>query len=72
VATSLERADAARQHPLLTPDDIAEILGVSRQYVLKTLVFERRIDFVKIGGHVRFEPAAVEKLIKAGRTEATS
>jgi excisionase family DNA binding protein len=63
-------AAPTRQEPLLTPDDVAEILGVSRVYVMKTLVFERRIDFVKVGGHVRFEPGAVEKLVKAGRTEA--
>jgi excisionase family DNA binding protein len=36
---------------LITPDEVADILGVSRQYVLKTLVFERRIAYIKIGGH---------------------
>jgi excisionase family DNA binding protein len=49
---------------------VAEILGVSRVYVMKTLVFERRIDFIKVGGHVRFSPEAIDKLIAANITEA--
>jgi excisionase family DNA binding protein len=70
LATTLGRAQLPRQPMLLTPDDVADALQVTRDYVLKNLVFERRIDFIKIGGHVRFEPAALEKLIQTGRTEA--
>jgi excisionase family DNA binding protein len=57
---------------LLTPDDVAQTLGVKRDYVLKTLVYQRRIDYVKVGGHVRFTPEAIDKLIAANTTEAAS
>ena len=69
MASTLPVATSARQ-PLLTQEDVAEILGVSRDYVAKTLVFQRHIDFIKIGGKVRFEPDAVEKLINSRRIEA--
>jgi excisionase family DNA binding protein len=59
----------ARQ-TLLTPDDVAGVLGVSRDYVLKTLVYQRRIEFIKVGGFVRFAPEAIDKLIAANTTEA--
>jgi excisionase family DNA binding protein len=55
---------------LLTPDDVAQTLGVKRDYVLKILVYQRRLAFVKVGGHVRFTPEAVDKLIAANTTEA--
>jgi excisionase family DNA binding protein len=63
-------AAQTRQEPLLTPDDVAEILDVSRIYVMKTLCYERRIDFIKIGGKIRFERAAVDKFINERRVEA--
>jgi hypothetical protein len=38
--------------------------------VIKVLCYQRRIEFVKIGGHVRFDPTAVDKLIAANTTQA--
>ena len=61
---------SARQQPLLTPDDIAAILGVKRDYVLKTLIYQRRIDHIKVGGHVRFTPEAVDRFLHANTREA--
>ena len=69
MASTVQDAPAARQR-LLTLEDVAEILDVSRDYVLKNLCYERRIDYIKIGGKIRFEPAAVEKLINTRRVEA--
>jgi excisionase family DNA binding protein len=57
---------------LLTPDEVAQALQVTRDYVLKTLCYERRLEFVKIGGHVRFRPEAVQKLIDASTVEVAS
>lgn len=63
---------SARQQPLLTPDDIAAVLGVTRDYVIKTLIYERRIDHIKVGGHARFTPEALDKYLKANTREAAS
>jgi excisionase family DNA binding protein len=51
VTTTLDRSGFGSSITVDTPDEVADILGVSRQYVLKTLVFERRIAYIKIGGH---------------------
>lgn len=59
---------SARQ-PLLTPDDVAAILGVKRDYVIKTLIYQRRIDHTKVGGHIRFTPEAIDKYIAANTRE---
>lgn len=47
--------------PLLTPDEVAALLSVSRRkaYALKDI-----IGHVAIGGNVRFEPEAVQAYIE--------
>ena len=53
---------------LLDIDGLASMLGVSERFV-RRLVEERRIPFLKIGRHVRFEPAEVESWIRSSRIE---
>jgi excisionase family DNA binding protein len=54
---------------LIDVEAVARRLGVTVRFV-RRLVFERRIAYVKVGRHVRFEPAVVERWIAEGRQEA--
>jgi excisionase family DNA binding protein len=53
---------------LLTVEQAAERLGTSMRFV-RRLVAERRIAYVKVGRHVRLDPADVEAFIAASRVE---
>jgi excisionase family DNA binding protein len=53
---------------LLTVEQAAERLGTSVRFV-RRLVAERRIAYVKVGRHVRLDPADVEAFIGASRVE---
>ncbi len=53
---------------LLDIDALAHRLAVSPRFV-RRLVEERRIRFLKIGRHVRFDPADVQRWIEAQRVE---
>jgi excisionase family DNA binding protein len=53
---------------LLTVDAVAERLSTSVRFV-RRLVAERRIEFVKIGRHVRITESALAEFIDAGRIE---
>jgi excisionase family DNA binding protein len=53
---------------LLTVEQAAERLGTSVRF-LRRLVAERRIAYVKVGRHVRLDPADVEAFIAASRVE---
>jgi excisionase family DNA binding protein len=59
------RSDSSSR--LLTVDQVAERLNVSVAYVRRRLIFEQRIEYVKIGRHVRIEEAELEAFIDAGR-----
>ena len=54
---------------LLTVEAAAERLSTSTRFV-RRLIAERRIEFVKIGRHVRISEAALVQFIEAGRVEA--
>ena len=54
---------------LLTVEATAERLSTSTRFV-RRLIAERRIEFVKIGRHVRISEAALVQFIEAGRVEA--
>lgn len=54
---------------LMNISDVARRLSVSERYV-RHLVYTRRIAYVKIGRHVRFEQEALQRLISDGQTEA--
>lgn len=52
---------------LLTVDAAAERMSTSVRF-LRRLIAERRIEFVKIGRHVRISETALAEFIDAGRT----
>lgn len=54
---------------LLTVGQAAEYLTVSEHFI-RRLVRERRVSFVKIGKHVRFDSDDLDRYIDAGRREA--
>jgi len=51
---------------LLTLSEAAAILGTSERFP-RRLVAERRIEFVRVGRHVRISEAALAAFIEAGR-----
>ena len=53
---------------LLTVDGAAERLSTSPRFV-RRLIAERRIEFVRIGRHVRISEATLADFIAAGRVE---
>lgn len=56
---------------LLDIEAVAQRLGVTPRFV-RRLVFERRIAYIKVGRHVRFEPAVLDRWIADARREAIS
>lgn len=54
---------------LLSVEAVAERLGTSVWFP-RRLIKERRITFVRVGGHVRIPESAVEAMILAGTVEA--
>jgi excisionase family DNA binding protein len=54
---------------LLTVPEVAERLGTSERFP-RRLIAERRIDYVKVGNHVRIPEDMVEDFIAAGTVKA--
>ena len=74
VDVSRNKPDSAAVEPhktLFDIDALARRLSVSPRFV-RRLVDERRIRFLKIGRHVRFDPDDVERWIAAQRVEQTN
>lgn len=70
---TLQRRGTARQAPtevMLTVEEVAEWLGVARGFVYR-LIHERRIEFVKVGRHVRIAQSVVQDFISAGTVQTT-
>src|ERR1700756_5993607 len=66
----MARIEAAA--PLLDVNEVARRLGTEPRFV-RRLIAERRIEFHKLGRHVRISEAALAEFIKAGRVSpATS
>jgi excisionase family DNA binding protein len=53
---------------LLTVDAAAKRLSTSPRFI-RRLIAERRIEFVKVGRHVRISESALADFIDAGRVE---
>ena len=53
---------------LLTVEAVAERMSTSVRFV-RRLIAERRIEFVKVGRHVRISESALGAFIAAGRVE---
>ena len=51
---------------LLTMDQLAERLGVTRRHV-RRLVAERRVPFLRVGRFIRFDPAHVATWLDSNR-----
>ena len=60
--------NATTQGRLLTVEDAADRLSTSVRFV-RRLIAERRIEFVKVGRHVRISESALAEFIDAGRIE---
>ena len=56
---------------LLTVEAAADRLSTSVRFI-RRLIAERRIEFVKVGRHVRISEAALAAFIDAGRVEPMS
>jgi excisionase family DNA binding protein len=50
---------------LLTLSEVAAILGTSERFP-RRLIAERRIEFVKVGRHVRIRTSALDDFIASG------
>jgi len=53
---------------LLTAEEAARRLSTSPRFI-RRLIAERRIEFVKVGRHVRISESALADFIDAGRVE---
>jgi excisionase family DNA binding protein len=53
---------------LLSVGEVAELLGTSERFP-RRLIAERRIEFVRVGRHVRIPESALVEFIQAGRVE---
>lgn len=51
---------------LLTMDQLAERLGVTRRHV-RRLVEERRVPFLRVGRFIRFDPAQIADWLNSNR-----
>jgi len=54
---------------LLDVEGAAEYLSVTPRFI-RRLVAERRLPFVKLGRHLRFDTADLDRFIDAGRVDA--
>lgn len=55
---------------LLTMDQLAEQLGVTRRHV-RRLVTERRVPFLRVGRFIRFDPAEIGAWLDLARVTAS-
>jgi len=54
---------------LLDVEGAAEYLSVTPRFI-RRLVAERRLPFVKLGRHLRFDTADLDRFVEAGRVDA--
>jgi excisionase family DNA binding protein len=54
---------------LLDVEEVARRLGTKPRFV-RRLIAERRIEYHKVGRHVRVSETTLDEFIKAGRVEA--
>jgi excisionase family DNA binding protein len=62
------RREQPTDERLLTVEAAAERMSTSVRFV-RRLIAERRIEFVKLGRHVRISEVALVKFIESGRIE---
>lgn len=61
--------DKIERRRLMDVADAAQYLTVSEHFV-RRLVRERRVTFIKVGRHVRFDAADLDAFIEQGRRGA--
>jgi excisionase family DNA binding protein len=61
----MKKETGAHPERLLTVAEVAELLGTSERFP-RRLIAERRIEFVKIGRHVRIRESVLAAFISAG------
>jgi excisionase family DNA binding protein len=61
--------DSNNKITLLTPDDLAELLKVSKATVYK-MVEKRAIPFYKIGGGLRFSLSEIREFVCSNKIES--
>lgn len=61
----MSRRPESQADRLLTVAQVAELLGTSERFP-RRLIAERRIEFVRIGRHVRIRESALAAFIDAG------
>ncbi len=59
-------APSAGTDELLTPSQAGDYLCTGERFV-RRLIAERRIDYVKLGKHVRVQRSVLDRFIQAGR-----
>jgi len=59
------QANSATPERLLTLSEVAAILGTSERFP-RRLIAERRIEFVKVGRHVRIRASVLDAFIASG------
>jgi excisionase family DNA binding protein len=59
------QAKSSRPERLLTLSEVAAILGTSERFP-RRLIAERRIEFVRVGRHVRIRASALHDFIASG------
>ncbi len=59
----------AKPDPLLTVDQVAELLGTSPEHPAKACRPIRKIRFVRVGSRVRIPESAIAEYIAAGTVE---
>lgn len=64
-------AQAETTAPLLDVNEVARRLGTKPRFV-RRLIAERRIEFHRVGRHVRISEAALAEFIKRGRVPPLS
>ena len=64
----MPRPSVAQVERLLTVAQVAELLGTTERFP-RRLIAERRIQFVRVGRHVRIPESALREFIAAGLVE---
>lgn len=64
--------DAAPLTRLLKPEEVAELLGVTVQFLAKWRTYGQGPKFVRVGGRIRYRPADIEKYIAEQTVQSTS
>ena len=65
----METQTSAGLEPLLSPDEAASVLGISRR-TLEGYVRARKIPFVKLGHLTKFRPQTLRQWIEAQEQQA--